>query len=340
MSGKSFPFWQLSPNTFLLGAGASRATFPNGDKFGRKLPLMNDFVKIVGLEEFFNKLSIDYSSQNIEEIYSELYSNNPKSRIIAELNELIIYYFSALQIPDDVTIYDELILSLQKKDAIFSFNWDPLIMQCYIRNLSIKELPQIYFLHGNVFIGICEKDKHSGYMGTRCSACGELLIPSKILFPIKEKEYSKDPFIKNEWGLLNHFLSNSFIFTIFGYGAPITDIEARGLMINPWKNNKRKEFNEIEVIDVKSKEEIDKIWGDLFHKDHRQRRRDIRDTLAFRYPRRSCEAFGSAIMQVDPWKERRLPKFKKLKDLQDWIGPLVEEEVVFREKDVPLKKFT
>ena len=32
------------PHVVILGAGASLAAFPDGDKNGRKLPLMNDIV--------------------------------------------------------------------------------------------------------------------------------------------------------------------------------------------------------------------------------------------------------------------------------------------------------
>ena len=35
------------PHLVILGAGASYAAFPNGDKNGRKLPLMNNIVEEV-----------------------------------------------------------------------------------------------------------------------------------------------------------------------------------------------------------------------------------------------------------------------------------------------------
>ncbi len=35
------------PHVVLLGAGASRQAFPNGEACGRRLPLMNDFTEIV-----------------------------------------------------------------------------------------------------------------------------------------------------------------------------------------------------------------------------------------------------------------------------------------------------
>lgn len=50
------------PHLVLLGAGASLAAFPNGDKNGLKLPLMNNFVETVeGLSDCFDKNGITYS---------------------------------------------------------------------------------------------------------------------------------------------------------------------------------------------------------------------------------------------------------------------------------------
>ena len=48
-------------------------------------------------------------------------------------------------IPDDVTLYDYLVLSLTDKDAIISFNWDPFLVQAYRRNIDVGNLPQLIF---------------------------------------------------------------------------------------------------------------------------------------------------------------------------------------------------
>jgi hypothetical protein len=39
-----------SPHVYILGAGASVAAFPNGERNGKKLPLMSNFVEVVGLK--------------------------------------------------------------------------------------------------------------------------------------------------------------------------------------------------------------------------------------------------------------------------------------------------
>ena len=339
MNNKSYPFWRVSSHTFLLGAGASRAAFPNGDKYSRKLPLMNDFIEIVGLENLLDNNEIDFTNQNIEEIYSNLYTKNPKSNLIGELNDKIIDYFSILKIPDEVTLYDELLLSLQKKDAIFSFNWDPLLLQAFSRNAMIGELPSIHFLHGNVLVGICEKDKRVGYLTNRCSVCNKRFSPSKILFPIKNKNYNKDSFIESEWELLSYYLDNSFIFSIFGYSAPTTDIEAKDIMHSAWNKNKHKQLNEIDIIDIRPRKKVEENWAGFIYHGHVGIFDNIKYTQSFKYARRSCESWGDAILQCDPWSENNLPKFKNLKDLQSWIKPLIEEEIDFRNKDITIQKY-
>jgi hypothetical protein len=339
MVAKAYPFWMVSPHVFVLGAGASRAAFPDGDKRARKLPLVADFVETLQLQELLENHHIKYSGKNIEEIYDQLFAEDTGGNGLAELNSQIVHYLSQLEIPEQVTIYDELILSLQKKDAIFSFNWDPLLAQAYKRNLGVKQLPEMHFLHGNVAIGVCQNDRQAGYLDAKCSVCQQPFEPSKLLFPISKKEYALDPFIKSEWDALRQYLHDAFIVTLFGYSAPRTDVEARNTMIQEWMKNERSEFNETEIIDTKSRDLIESTWSEFIGKDHYGIFDSVHDSLSFRYARRSCNAFGDAIMQSDPWSENPLPHFTALQDLQTWVRPLIEEEIQFDEKDVRLPKF-
>ena len=45
---RSKPFATRQPHVVLLGAGASKAAMPNGDKNGRAIPLMDELPKILG----------------------------------------------------------------------------------------------------------------------------------------------------------------------------------------------------------------------------------------------------------------------------------------------------
>ncbi|MEA3296456.1 MAG: hypothetical protein U9R56_01160 [candidate division Zixibacteria bacterium] len=60
------------PHVVILGAGASLASFPDGDKNGLRLPLMNDLVTVCGLSEVLEKHGIGAEVGNFEELYSDL----------------------------------------------------------------------------------------------------------------------------------------------------------------------------------------------------------------------------------------------------------------------------
>jgi len=67
------------------------------------------------------------------------------------LDSAVRKYFGALELPDEPTFYDYLVLSLRPKDAIITFNWDPLLIQAYKRWRHLgRVLPDLIFLHGNV----------------------------------------------------------------------------------------------------------------------------------------------------------------------------------------------
>lgn len=60
------------PHVVILGAGASCAAIPTGDKYGRKISAMSGFIDKLGLNEIISKVSIHTLSDNLEDIYMEL----------------------------------------------------------------------------------------------------------------------------------------------------------------------------------------------------------------------------------------------------------------------------
>jgi hypothetical protein len=105
---------QLKPHVVLLGAGASKAAFPNGEASSKKLPLMDDFIETLNLQTLFDNSGID-ANQNLETIFSAIQDANLKT----ELEKNIHNYFLSLRMPNNATDYDRLVLSLLEKDAIF-----------------------------------------------------------------------------------------------------------------------------------------------------------------------------------------------------------------------------
>lgn len=73
------------PHVVILSAGASLAAFLQGDKNGKKLPLMNNFIETVGLQNILNDNGIGWENgSNFEEIYSQLYLNEKHSFITVD----------------------------------------------------------------------------------------------------------------------------------------------------------------------------------------------------------------------------------------------------------------
>ena len=119
------------PHVVILGAGASYAAFPNGDMYGRKLPLMNNFVEILGLESLLERAQITFDANNFEDIYDEIHKNSELSQIREELENVVYTYFDEMELPETPTSYDYLVLSLRDKDVVATFNWDPFLVQAF-----------------------------------------------------------------------------------------------------------------------------------------------------------------------------------------------------------------
>lgn len=312
----------------ILGAGASIAAYLAWGKEGKEPPSMQNLIDTLSLRSDITNAGYEVDGINFEGFYDEL-SSSGKNEDLLQLIETRVYeFFSSLSLPNKPTIYDYLILSLREKDLIATFNWDPFLLQAYLRSEDIAgtRRPRLAFLHGNVGVGICEKDKVSAVNGRPCPRCGDVLAPSKLLYPVKHKDYSSDAFIKNQWANLRDMLGHAYFLTIFGYSAPVTDIEARSLMLDEWKNNPTLELAEIELFDIKTEEEIERSWRDFLHERHYGIYKDISDSYIFRHPRRSCDAFSAATLMCAPWRENRLPGFKTLPELWEWFSVLVEEE--------------
>ena len=326
----------LAPHIVLLGAGASIAAYRDWGAIEPTLPSMQDLLDVLDLRGVISGYGHDTANLNFEAFYDELASSGEDESLRKLIESRVFDYFAALKLPERPTIYDYLVLSLRKKDLIATFNWDPFLLQAYMRSqvAAGENLPRIAFLHGNVLVGACSKHQTAGVIGRRCSKCGDTFTPSKLLYPVEHKDYSSDPFIKSEWDTLRKRLMRGYYLTVFGYSAPKTDVEARKLMLDDWKKNPSIEFCEVDVVDVKSREEIEANWEEFFYSHHYSVTTNIWSSYLFKYPRRSCDAFASATLAVDPWHENPFPKFHTLDELHSWVGPLIAEEVKYESNGI------
>lgn len=253
------------PHVVLLGAGASRAAFPNGDKWGRRLPLMCDIVEVCGLQPILRGFGIPYDGENMEALYSRLLADPATADCVASIEATIFRYFESLELPDEPTLYDHLVLSLRAKDMIVTFNWDPLLWQALARVSEYATTPLPVFLHGNVSVGYCRHHKPVivGPRSNRCERCGQLLEDSRLLYPVMQKGYSSDALLADAWSEVQRHLRKAFVLTIFGYSAPDTDGEAKELLREGWGDVEKRFTEQVEIIDIKPIDELKCTWRPL-----------------------------------------------------------------------------
>lgn len=315
------------PHLVILGAGASRAAFPNGEGAGKKIPLMEDFVDLVPIKSLLETNGISYQGLNFEEIYSNLSTDPSMKSVCSELQTIIYDYFSTFSLPQNPTLYDHLILSLRDKDVIATFNWDPFLIQAYWRNQkTVKSLPKIVFLHGNVLSGYCKRDNIHGTKNGRCAKCGQPYTPSQLLYPIKNKDYNSDPEIASQWEFLKDVLKHALVVTIFGYGAPASDAAAIDILSQAWGRPKVREFEQIEIIDIKNDETLRNNWARFIHTHHYETHNDFYESWIANHPRRTIEAFINEKYAAKFIEPHPIPKDVSFTELWSWYSPLIEAE--------------
>jgi hypothetical protein len=304
------------PHVVILGAGASRAACPRGDRSGRPLPLMADFSACLGLDGLLRSWDLTPSA-NFEDIYSGLHEAGRFDRT-AELARIVENYFGSLQLPDEPTVYDYLIMGLRETDVIATFNWDPLILQAYQRAPRWLSKPRLAFLHGNVAIGYCDVDECTGVVGSYCSACGMQLRRMPLLYPVRNKDYAADPAIAAHWDLFRCELNEAFMVTVFGYSGPRTDAEAIAAMGSAWGNLLQRSMEQFAFITFQTEWELADAWSRFIHTHHYEVHRNFHDSWIARHPRRTGEAYIAQYLEARFIDDNSAPSTADIDALQRW----------------------
>jgi len=315
---------------FILGAGATVATIPNGDRNGKKSPVMDGFLNKIGRTDLLEGIKLETKNNNIEDIYSELHDKPEYEEKVHEIEKAIKDYFKDLLLPDIPTLYDYLILSLRSKDCIATFNWDPLLIQAYNRvNRITHDLPEMLFLHGCVAVGLC-KDCHryTPIQNIICPECGKPLSRPKLMFPVRNKNYNDDIYIKHAWQRLEYYLKTAGLLTIWGYGAPESDTKAKKMMEKAFSTTP-KFLDSIEIIDIADKDKLIDRWQE-FSKEtnfHINIHKSLLDSYLAEFPRRSIE--GYVKRNLEGWwgsSKLRLKDCKTFQELRELYNPLIIKE--------------
>ena len=279
------------PHVVILGAGASVAAILNGDRNGKKISAMAGFIDKLGMGDVIRNCNLSTTSDNLEDIYMEMYDRSDCEDARKELERRIEEYFSSFQIPYKPTVYDFLLLGLTKKDLVATFNWDPLLIQAYDRCTKItRNLPKLAFLHGNVGVKYCEEDDLVVISKfENCPRCGKNLTKAALLYPIKNKDYNNSVFIKGYWDMLTAYMRSAYRVTVFGYSAPKSDVAAMEMLRTAWGNWEKRNMEEIEIIDIADEEIVRTAWNDFIHTHHYSVVKSIFDAAIGQFPRRTCE---------------------------------------------------
>jgi hypothetical protein len=315
------------PHVVLLGAGASLAAFPDGEASGRRLPVLNDLVQTIpGLQQLIAEAKVS-PAENFENAYSRIRGNPDLASVATRIEEAVRVYFSEMRLPDRPTLYDHLVLCLRQKDVIATFNWDPLLAQACQRNAHVAEPPKVLFLHGNTGVGFCESCSVLRPAGQYCSSCGGQTEATPLLYPIERKDYSSHPFIRAEWGSVRHELKQAYMFTIFGYSAPVSDAEALALLRDGWGRAASRNLEEIEIINVTPPDQLRDTWRDFIHTEHYRVTDSFYKSWIARHPRRSCESMWSMLMERN-WNllEKPVPVTTSWGELWAWFERLRAQE--------------
>jgi hypothetical protein len=314
------------PHLVILGAGASLAAFPNGDRNGKRLPLMNTFADVVGLTDILKAAGIAEPYDDFEAIYSDIAVDPTRTSLAAKIENRVTSYFRSLELPDEPTLYDHLVLNLRPKDVIATFNWDPFLCQAASRNHEFGGVPTLLFLHGNVAFSYCAACKTAYPLQTHCRKCGAELTRSPLLYPVKQKDYQTDPAIADHWRTLDGVLKCAWALTIFGYGAPKTDVEAIRIMKAAWGDVHNRELEQTEMIDIRKEDDLTSTWSPFIHTHHYNIQTSFYDSYIARFPRRSGEALWAQLMEVQFLSPHTFPKDAGFPELYEWLQPRIDAE--------------
>ena len=271
---------------------------------------------------------MDVADTNFERIYSRLHAEPSKRGLCLQMEESVRAYFSMLRLPDEPTIYDHLVLSLREKDAIATFNWDPFLWQAAQRNSRWLPGPQIFFLHGCAILGYCPDDRTHGELGSLCGKCQRRWRTVPLLYPVETKDYANDMYISDQWMALEILLDSAFVVTIFGYGAPDTDVEAMDLMTKAWGSPDVREMEEIEIIDRPGcdEDEMAARWEGFIHTHHYQVHDDFFDSILACNPRRSVETQTQRLCYAREYECNSVPREGTLEQVRAWYSQLLDAE--------------
>ena len=162
------------PHFVLLGAGASKAALPDGDKNGLNLPLLRDLAIHLELAEPSQRIFRISRVTNFEAAYSQLYERDPtRDRTDRRRDRRLL---SAASCPTKRTCTTPFSYRWKEgRDLHLQLGSAPIHLARAPEPIGPRRRPPVHLLlHGNVIAAYCERDDVWGYTNGRCSKCGRV----------------------------------------------------------------------------------------------------------------------------------------------------------------------
>ena len=162
--------------------------------------------------------------------------------------------------------------------------------------------------------------------GETCPKCGGIVAPTKLLYPVAEKNYHLDGFISAEWKTLHQHLKNAFMISVFGYGAPKSDISAIELMKSAWGHVDQRAMEQTEIIDIRCESDLCETWEPFIHSHHYEIHPSFYESWIANHPRRTGEAYLNQYIESKYINNNSVPKELAFPELWAWFDPLLDIE--------------
>ena len=138
--------------------------------------------------------------------------------------------------------------------------------------------------------------------------------------------------------MLRGALKHAYIATFFGYSAPTSDLEAVELMKTAWGDPSSRELEEIEIIDVKTDDELHNTWQSFIHSHHYRVTNEFSQSLLGQHPRRTCEALWMQLMMVQWNISNEVPHPAGWDEMIRFYEVLKSDEDTYNANNVPKGK--
>lgn len=121
-------------------------------------------------------------------------------------------------------------------------------------------------------------------------------------------------------------MKDGYLLTIFGYGAPSTDVEAVQLLHSAWNAESASQYKTIEIVDIRSEVELMKTWKPFVQSHYSSVLNNFYESVIAQFPRRTCESIFAMEIDLELTEPKTIPKGISLVELHDWFAPLIEAE--------------